>query len=116
MTAQAKHVKVKIVMIASITSPDRIGSRSILTKAHAGLPESAKRLARCAIRRCGELLKQIERGKNRFDDRRDGDARLTFRSGHARIWVLSPRGKFGMIKHEGVTLRGDSPALAFRQS
>jgi hypothetical protein len=37
------------------------------------LRKYAERIQARAIRRCGELLRQIEPGKNRYDDRRAGD-------------------------------------------
>lgn len=38
-----------------------------------GLYKVALRIQARAIRRCGELLREVEAGKNRYDDRRDGD-------------------------------------------
>ena len=62
------------------------------------LRKMADRIQARAIRRCGELLKQVEAGKNRFDDRRDGTDMPINRKEAARDAGLSERQKVTALR------------------
>ena len=62
------------------------------------LRKMADRIQARAIRRCGELLKQVEAGKNRFDDRRDGADTPINRKEAAREAGMSERQKVTALR------------------